>query len=101
MYLYEGGLTADEVLETPVTLYAPISFDAAEVPFVRGFLEYEQQRSLDDQIEHIYTVVDTTASAWHNAEDAVDLAVAYGTDSLASIQLDIRAQSYFRYAEAS
>lgn len=31
MYLYQGGLTAEEVVNTPITLYPPISFDPAEV----------------------------------------------------------------------
>lgn len=99
MFLYKGGSTMEEVISTPTTLYAPMSFDAAEVPFVRGFLEYEQQVYLDDHADHTYTVVDTTTSPWHNAEDAVGLASVFGTDSLASIQLDIRSQSYFQYAE--
>ena len=101
MYLYQGDLTPQEVTETPITLYAPISFDAAEVPFVRGFLEYERQVLLNGHVEHTFMVVDTTTSPWYSAEDAVDLAASYGTDSLASIQLDVRAQSFFKYAEVS
>ena len=99
MYLYEGDLTPEEVVETPITLYAPISFNANEVPFVRGFLEYEQQVLLNGYVKLTFKVVDTTTSPWYNAEDAVDLAASYGTDSLASIQLDIRSQSFYQYAE--
>ena len=101
MYLYQGDLTREGVAETPITLYAPISFDAQEVPFVRGFLEYEQHVSLNEHLEHTFRVVDTTTAPWFNAEDAVSLAASYGTDSLASIQLDIRAQSFYQYAEVS
>lgn len=101
MYLYQGDLTPEEVTETPITLYAPISFDAQEVPFVRGFLEYERLVLLNKHVEHTFKVVDTTTAPWFNAEDAVFLAETYGTDSLASIQLDIRAQSFFQYTEVS
>lgn len=182
MYLYRGGLTAEEVVKTPITLYPPISFDPAEVgrvvhvargvslrygrqvgrrivskctslvyqrfgleqayfvlakdldpaptsrdtpcivglfrqqrrahtqtcrhrpispqvPFVRGFLEYEQQVLLSEQVIHTYKVVDTTTTPWHNAEDATTLAADYGTDTLASIQLDVRTQSFYQYSE--
>lgn len=99
MYLYDGRLTATELAEAPITLYAPMSFNANEVPFVRGFLEYEQRVSLNQEVDNSYMVVDTTLSPWHNAEDAVALAAAYGTDSLASIQLDIRKLTYLQYAE--
>ena len=101
MYLYKGDLTPEEVTETPITLYAPISFDPAEVPFVRGFLEYERQVLLDGYVEHTFKVVDTTTSPWYNAEDAVELAALFGTDALASIQLDIRSQSFYQYTEVS
>lgn len=99
MYLYDGRMTAAELAEAPITLYAPMSFDANVVPFVRGFLEYEQRVTLNGDVENSYMVVDTTQSPWHNAEDAVDLAAAYGTDSLASIQLDIRKMTYLKYEE--
>lgn len=92
-------MTAEELAETPITLYAPMSFDANEVPFVRGFLEYEQRVTLNQDVENTYFVVDTTQSPWHNAEDAVALAADYGTDSLASIQLDVRKMSYMKYEE--
>ena len=101
MYLYRGDSTPEEVSVTPITLYAPISFDSAEVPFVRGFLEYERQVSLDRYVEHTFKVVDTTTSPWYNAEDAVELAALFGTDTLASIQLDIRSQGFYQYTEVS
>eukprot|EP00752_Nemacystus_decipiens_P012551 g11115.t1 len=99
MYLYDGRMTATELAEAPITLYAPMSFDANEVPFVRGFLEYEQRVTLNQDVENSYMVVDTTQSPWHNAEDAVALAADYGTDSLASIQLDVRKMTYLKYEE--
>lgn len=99
MYLYDGRLTAKELAEAPITLYAPMSFDANEVPFVRGFLEYEQRVLLSGDVENTYKVVDTTQAPWHNAEDAVGLAAAFETDSLASIQLDIRKLTYLQYDE--
>ncbi|CAM9944545.1 unnamed protein product [Ectocarpus sp. 12 AP-2014] len=99
MYLYDARMTAAELADTPITLYAPMSFDANEVPFVRGFLEYEQRVKLNQDAENNYMVVDTTQSPWHNAEDAVVLAADYGTDSLASIQLDIRTLTYVKYEE--
>lgn len=99
MYLYDGRLSAEELADTPITLYAPMSFDPSEVPFVRGFLEYEQRISLDESVDHQYTVVDTTQSPWHNAESAASLAEDFGTDSVASIQLDIRKQTYLLYEE--
>lgn len=101
MYLYQGDLTPEEVLDTPITLYAPISFNPAKVPFVRGFLEYERQVLLSGHEKHTFKVVDTTTSPWNNAEDAVNQSALLGTDSLASVQLDIRAQSFFQYAEVS
>lgn len=99
MYLYGGGMTSQERKEVPITLYAPISFEPSVVPFVRGFLTYEQHEDLTGEIDHKYLVVDTTSSQWHNAEDAVGLAADYGTDALASIQLDIRSLSYYRFSE--
>lgn len=93
------GMDEEAVNQTPITLYAPISFDAQVVPFVRGFLSYEQQVNLNGDIDHKYTVMDTTSSPWHNAEDAVNLAADYGTDALASIQLDVRTLSYYRFSE--
>ena len=88
-------------METPITLYARISFDAQEVPFVLGFLEYEQHVLLNEHSEHTFRVVDNTTAPWFNTEDAVLLAASYGTNSLASIQLDFRAQSFYQYAKVS
>lgn len=76
--------------------HRPIS---PQVPFVRGFLEYEQQVLLSEEEIHTYKVVDTTTTPWHNAEDATALAADYGTDTLASIQLDVRTQSFYQYSE--
>lgn len=101
MYLYDGSLTADEAINTPVKLFAPISLDPDEVPYVRGFLEYEQLVSLQKHTVHTYRVVDTTASAWRNADSAVLLAAVFGTDAVASIHLTVRTQSYNKYKEVS
>lgn len=99
LYLTAGDADEGGAGRTPIALYAPISFDPSVVPFIRGFLTYSQHVSLEGEVAHTYTIVDTTASPWHNAEDAVDLAALYGTDTLASIQFDVRAQSYQRLSE--
>lgn len=93
------GMDQEEVKKTPLTLYAPISFDSSAVPFVRGFLNYEQRLNLDGTTEDKYSISDTTASQWRNADSAVDLAQEYGTDTLASVQIDIRMLSFQRFSE--
>lgn len=96
LYLVEGGADAEIVSRPPISLYSPISFDPTEVPFVRGFLTYSQSVNLAEEVSHTYAVAGTTVSAWHNAENAESLAEDYGTDTLASIQFDVRSQSYQR-----
>lgn len=60
-----------------------------EVPFLRGFLRYSQHTYLDGTTDYHYAASDATTSLWHDAKSAAKLAAQHGTDTLASIQLDI------------
>lgn len=99
MYLYRDPTTPDVISTTPVTLYAPIAFDAIEVPFVRGFLNYEEHVNLKKRVDRRYSAVDMLNSRWRNAKPATNLLKEHHTDTLASIQLDIRALSYYIFSE--
>ncbi|CAM9358716.1 unnamed protein product [Sphacelaria rigidula] len=99
LYLIEGGADEESALRKPISLYVPISFDPTVAPYVRGFVVYSQHVNLAKDITHTYSVADTTVSAWHNADCAIAQANQLGTDTLASIQLDIRSQSYQRLSE--
>ncbi|CAM9883219.1 unnamed protein product [Choristocarpus tenellus] len=94
MYLYDKSLTLEDRLREPVILYAPISFDPNNVPFVRGFLKMEQRKHLDGSVEHEYSVVGVTTSTWINSPDALDLSSYFKTDTIASIQFDVRVQQF-------
>ncbi|CAM9838000.1 unnamed protein product [Choristocarpus tenellus] len=94
MYLYEKSLALESRLQGPVILYVPISFDADNVPFVRGFLEMQQRKHLDGSVEREYSVVGVTTTTWSNSLDATSGTSAFGTDTIASVQFDVRVQQY-------
>lgn len=99
MYLYRGESRSRAIDSAEVALYVPISLDPTEVPLLRGFLSYEEYVDLQGSIERRYSVEHATTSSWRNAQDALDLTSTYGTDALASIHLDVRSLSYYRYSE--
>ncbi|CAM9639577.1 unnamed protein product [Sphacelaria rigidula] len=99
LYLAEGDADEDSVRETPISLYVPISFNPTVAWYVRGFVTYSQHVNLTKGMTHTYSVADTTASTWNNAECAITQTNKFGTDTLASIQLDIRSQSYLRLSD--
>lgn len=58
-----------------------------------------QHHFLDGTTDHQYTAMDATTSPWRNADCAMTLANSHGTDTMASIQLDIRMPRFLKFSE--